>query len=181
MRLLKPIPVIYERATQFPWQQFLTDCLNNRRFVWSWNTVRPYTMVSYSRLRSLYHAVVDVIAREIPGDVVECGTARGGSAALMALVLAELAPDRRLWSFDTFEGIPPATVDDPDYEVAKNFTGHFRGELEEVKELFQKLRIQQVARFVKGRFQDTLAHRRRHNSDSASRWRLVCEHKVLFR
>ena len=101
-------------------------------------------MVSYSRMRSLYYAVGDVINRGIAGDIVECGTARGGSAALMALVLAELAPSRRLWAFDTFEGIPAATIDDPDYEVAKNFTaGHFRGELEDVKKLFQKLHMRE--------------------------------------
>ena len=76
----------------------------------------------------------------------------------MALVLAELAPSRRLWAFDTFEGIPAATIDDPDYEVAKNFTGHFRGELEDVRELFQKLHIEKTAQFIKGRFQDTLPH-----------------------
>ena len=141
---------------RFPWVQFTTDCLNEREFVRAWNAVRPYTMVSYPRLRSLYYGLTDVILRGIPGDIVECGTARGGSAALMALLLAELASNRRLWAFDTFEGIPAPTLDDPDYEVAKAFTGHFRGDLEGVKELFQKLQIEQMVQFVKGRFQDTL-------------------------
>jgi hypothetical protein len=153
---LKSIPFIYRQVVRFPWPQFLTDCLNKREFVWAWKTVRPFSMVPYPRLRSLYYGVMDVTARGIPGDVVECGTARGGSAALMALALTQFAPNRRLWVFDTFEGIPAATSDDPDYEIAKTFTGNFRGELDEVKSLFQKLRIQEMARLVKGRFQDTL-------------------------
>jgi hypothetical protein len=48
------------------------------------------------------------------------------------------------------------TLDDPDYEIAKTFTGNFRGELEEVTALFEELRIIQVAHLIKGRFQDTL-------------------------
>jgi hypothetical protein len=44
--------------------------------------------------------------RRIEGDIVECGTWKGGMIAGMAHVLG---PDRRYHLFDSFEGLPPAT------------------------------------------------------------------------
>jgi len=97
-----------------------------------------------------------VTARHIPGDVVECGTARGGSAALMGLALKEAGAARTLWVFDTFEGIPAPTVADPDHEIATLYTGAFRGGLDEVQDLFRRLGILDRAKLVKGLFQDTV-------------------------
>jgi hypothetical protein len=118
--------------------------------------VRPYTMCSGARLRGLYAAVHHIERNHIPGDVVECGVARGGSAALIALALKELKSERPVWVFDTFEGIPAATTDDPDYEIASLYTGAFRGDLKEVRGTFQKLGILEKFRFVQGRFEETL-------------------------
>ena len=42
--------------------------------------VSDITMCSPARLRGLHHAAKYVIAQKIPGDMVECGCARGGSA-----------------------------------------------------------------------------------------------------
>src|SRR5438067_7327055 len=61
--------------------------------------VRPYTMCSGARLRGLYGAVQHIEKTGIPGDIVECGVARGGSAALMALALRKLTSDRTVWAF----------------------------------------------------------------------------------
>ncbi len=41
---------------------------------------------------------------ELPGDVVECGTSRGGSAVLMARHLQALGSSKRLFACDSFEG-----------------------------------------------------------------------------
>jgi hypothetical protein len=113
-------------------------------------------MVGYGRLRGLYHALEYVVANEIRGDVVECGTARGGSAALMGLTIQRLKSDRTLWVFDTFAGLPPPTENDPDYEDAKKHVGTCRGELKEVQQLFADLQILNRYVMVKGMFQDTL-------------------------
>ena len=43
--------------------------------------------------------------------------------------------------FDTFEGLPPATSADPDYEIAKLYTGDCRGDMSEVTTLFNRLDI----------------------------------------
>ena len=74
----------------------------------------------------------------------------------MALTLRQLGERRNLWLFDTFEGLPAPTADDPDYEIAKLLTGKCRGQLEEVRELFLSCGTADGVHFVKGLFQDTL-------------------------
>jgi hypothetical protein len=64
--------------------------------------------------------------------------------------------ERTLWVFDTFDGIPPPTHADPDYEIAVRYTGQFRGELDDVTSLFERLGILDKARLIKGRFEDTV-------------------------
>ena len=137
------------------WRHF-QDSFSSDPFARLYRTVRPYTMSGNTRLRGLHAAVRRVTARGIPGDVVECGTARGGSAALMGLALKEAGAARTLWVFDTFEGIPAPTVADPDHEIAALYTGAFRGGLEEVQDLFRRLGILDRAKLVKGLFQDTV-------------------------
>lgn len=132
------------------------DSFSPQPFARLYRTVRPYTMSGNSRLRGLYTAIRHVMVRGIPGDIVECGTARGGSAALMGLTLKEARADRTLWVFDTFEGIPPPTMADPDYPIAALYTGDFRGELGEVEALFRRLGILDRARLVKGLFAETV-------------------------
>lgn len=122
----------------------------------AYRQVRPYTMSSSLRLRALNQAVEQVLQRGVSGDIVECGTARGGSAALMGLALKRAGDPRRMWVFDTFEGLPEANANDPDYEHARHYTGTCRGELAEVSELFGRLGLLERTTFVKGLFQDTL-------------------------
>ncbi len=74
--------------------------------------VRPYTMTSDERVAVLESAVRHV-ARNCPGDFVECGVAKGGSMMAIAYTLLELGiSDRDLFLYDTFEGMPePEQVD----------------------------------------------------------------------
>jgi hypothetical protein len=125
-------------------------------FARAYRTVRPYTVSGPARLRGLYDAACDVARRGVAGDLVECGTARGGSAALLGLAMKDCGLDRILWVFDTFAGLPPPTVADPDYEIAVRYTGTSRGELADVTSLFERLGIRAHARLVKGRFEETL-------------------------
>ena len=80
------------------------------------NFVKPYTMTSVERLKSLIDAVSYITGNRIEGDFVECGTWKGGSVMCMQKKLIELnQTDRNFWVFDTFEGMP-----EPD-SVDKNF------------------------------------------------------------
>lgn len=73
----------------------------------------PYTMTSRERMYALWQAVNHVTASGVEGDIVECGVWRGGSAMLAAMTLAERGDvDRRVWLYDTFEGMPaPGPMD----------------------------------------------------------------------
>ncbi len=119
--------------------------------------ISPLTMCSDARLQSLYESVRLVVSRSVPGDIVECGVARGGSTALMALTLKRLqVADRRVWAFDTFAGLPEPSKNDPDYQFAKEHTGSCVGTFDEVSRSFQQLGILDQCRLVKGLFQNTL-------------------------
>ena len=75
------------------------------------------TMVPPFNQRLAYRAVAELNARRIPGDIVELGVWKGGVSCLMAMAQlqtgAETGFGRRLWLFDTFEGMPkPTQLDD---------------------------------------------------------------------
>ena len=76
---------------------------------------RPFTMTSPERLYALYKAVNYAILRGIAGDFVECGVWRGGSAMMMVLTLLRHGVrDRRIFLYDTFEGMSAPTEKDQD-------------------------------------------------------------------
>jgi hypothetical protein len=139
------------RAAAESWQ-----LISPSEFSKLYRQVRGHTMCSVARLRGLHEGVKLVVEEHLDGDVVECGCARGGSAALMALTLRQLGERRNLWLFDTFEGLPAPTADDPDYEIAELFTGSCKGQLDEVRELFRERGVAEGVQFVKGLFQDTI-------------------------
>jgi O-methyltransferase len=82
-----------------------------------------YTMVGVPRLRRLAAHAALLHAEAIPGAVVECGTWRGGSLALVDWVFRMRGDPRPLWGFDSFEGLPPPGDRDP----APAHRGFFQG------------------------------------------------------
>lgn len=75
--------------------------------------LRPFTMTSSERLWSLINAVRYVTDERLPGDFVECGVWRGGSVMAMARELRRLGvDDRRIWLYDTFQGMTAPTSED---------------------------------------------------------------------
>lgn len=73
----------------------------------------PFTMTSQERMYALWQSVRYAINRNIPGDFVECGVWKGGSAMLIAHTLKQLnALDRTIWLYDTFEGMSTPTEKD---------------------------------------------------------------------
>jgi hypothetical protein len=72
-----------------------------------------YSMVSVDRLYSLYQISLGLARRQIRGSIVECGTWNGGAAAVMAHASIRGGIARNVWLFDSFEGLPAPTADDP--------------------------------------------------------------------
>ena len=65
---------------------------------------RPRTLVSADRCYVLYRLALQAL--QLEGDFWECGVYQGGTAALLAAVLADRQPAKKLYLFDTFEGMP---------------------------------------------------------------------------
>lgn len=69
--------------------------------------VESHTMLSYQRLVTLWQQVRYLDRAGVQGSLVECGTWKGGAAAMMALAHRESGePHRNLHLFDSFEGLP---------------------------------------------------------------------------
>jgi hypothetical protein len=69
--------------------------------------VEHHTMLSYQRLVTLWQQVRYLDRAGVQGALIECGTWKGGAAALMALAhLRSGAPHRHVHLFDSFEGLP---------------------------------------------------------------------------
>lgn len=121
---------------------------------------RAETMIGRARLDHLHRCVLDVLARKVPGDLIETGVWRGGATILMRAVLAAYGDaTRTVWVADSFQGLPqpdaeryPADAGDrhwtmsdlavPAEQVAANFERY--GLLDE------------RVRFLEGWFSDTL-------------------------
>ncbi len=65
------------------------------------------TMIGMKRLDNLHYCIRDLLARNVPGDLIECGAWRGGATIFMrAALLAYNDPERRVWVADSFQGLP---------------------------------------------------------------------------
>jgi O-methyltransferase len=89
------------------------DIINDKTFMHIYDLCREFTMTSIYNMFALYSAVNYLVKAQVPGDVVECGVWRGGSAMLAALTLMKVGDaNRKIFLYDTFEGMPkPATQD----------------------------------------------------------------------
>ena len=134
------------------------------RLIW---TVQPYTMVGLPRLLNAFDLARRVESQGIKGAMVECGVFKGGCVGLMAKVSADARSGRKVWLFDSFEGLPEPTALDgtlAEEYAAREAAGKLVpidrcvGLIETVEELlFEKLRLDRgniVLR--KGWFQETL-------------------------
>jgi O-methyltransferase len=79
----------------------------------------PKTLVSQDRCYVLYTLLRQAI--HVNGDVWECGVYKGGTAAMLATILKDKCPSKRLYLFDTFEGMPE-TNRDKDWHVEGDFS-----------------------------------------------------------
>jgi predicted O-methyltransferase YrrM len=98
-------------------------------------SVRPHTMQTWRELSALYDAAARIEHERIPGNVVECGVAGGGSSAVLSAAL-DANRTRQVWMFDAWESQPQQAAHDL---------------------IIRKLLLNpRTKHFVKGRFRDTL-------------------------
>jgi len=79
------------------------------------NFAGEFTMTNMDRLQGLFIAVNYVVDNNIEGDFVECGVWRGGSSMAAALTfINRKQTDRKIWMYDTYEGMAETTEHDRD-------------------------------------------------------------------
>lgn len=122
--------------------------------------VFAYTMSGVERLRNTRWCVEQALADRVPGDLVEAGTWRGGSAMMMRGVLTARGDSRRrLYVADTFAGLP--APDAGRYPHDRGLRLHREPRLavsvDEVRGGFERLGLlDERVVFLEGLFADTL-------------------------
>lgn len=134
----------------------------------SLDAVHGLTMVGPASLTSLGVHVLKVLEEDVPGDLVECGVWMGGSSFLMAdLLRRKHAARRKVWMFDSFEGLPPPS--DLDGSEAKSYAedtespiywDNCEASLDDVEKNAQRLGLLDRVVMVKGWFDQTLPKER---------------------
>src|SRR5436190_60090 len=119
------------------------------------------TMVGAKRLENLETCCCAALQENIPGDFVETGVWRGGCGILMRAVLAATGDEmRKVWLFDSFEGLPKPDVemypaDEPDR--LWTFNEYLGVSVAEVKANFERFDLlDERTQFVSGWFRDTI-------------------------
>lgn len=124
----------------------------------------PFTMGGYRALENAFDVTTLIEEDQIPGDIVECGVAQGGTAAMLALSSDLYGRQKRsFWYFDSYEGLPLPTDEDYKGASAGQFIqplneGDCLGTVEQVSGLlFDRLGLEKErVTLVKGWFQDTV-------------------------
>ena len=133
--------------------------------------VKPFTMTSPERIAALTEAVNYITRNNIQGSIVECGVWKGGSIMAVALALKNNNdPNRQLYLYDTFEGMPPAEDVDKNFQNEKaeallHAESHKKEEsvvwaystLEEVQNNVASVQYpKENIRYIKGKVEDTI-------------------------
>jgi O-methyltransferase len=121
---------------------------------------RAETMIGLKRLDNVQMCTEQVLADQVPGDLIETGVWRGGSVIFMRGVLkAHGDTTRTVWAADSFQGLPPP--DPARYKADSGSVFDFDElavGLEQVKHNFRRYGLlDDQVRFLVGWFKDTLS------------------------
>ena len=107
------------------------------------------SLVTTPKLANLF-LIMRFTLHAIPGDVVEFGSYRGGSALFIAHLLRAWGSTKKVFALDTFEGLPPT-----DHEIDLHRSGDFAdATLEEVTNARDAAGLADQLVLVKGLFED---------------------------
>ena len=119
----------------------------------------PHTMIGRLRLENV-EACLETIRRDnVPGDLIECGVWRGGTAILLrGFLKAHGMESRTVWVADSFAGLPPpACPEDREHDLSAAKFPMLAIPLETVRDLFARYGLLDGGvRFLPGWFCDTL-------------------------
>lgn len=159
------------------------DLSGEQTFMEIYQKCKPYTMTSIERMYALHQAVLYVVKNKIPGDFVECGVWKGGSSMMISYTLLAAGDvNRRIYLYDTFEGMSDPGDEDKSFDgiKAEQQLSEQRKEdeasvwcyssLDSVQQnLFSTSYPNERLVFIKGKVEDTLPH---HKPDQIALLRL---------
>lgn len=124
--------------------------------------VEEYTMCNIPALNQVYELLKDLDQQKIDGDIVETGSWNGGCCAFMA----KCSPERKVWMFDSFEGMPEFSEKDAYKAKCKKLeakanpelkpVGLWKADVEKAKKIIEKVGATNRTKIFKGWFQDTI-------------------------
>ena len=82
---------------------------------WEFDVLKLYNPLRTGHLKTWFDLLENDVPG-IPGDIVEAGVFQGKSLVSGAYVLAQVAPDKLIYGYDTFSGFPPIGVPEDDPE-----------------------------------------------------------------
>jgi len=136
-------------------QGFIQHCIKGRAL----------TMVPKGRLDNVQTCIDSVLRDNVPGDLIEAGVWRGGTAMFMKAVLhARGCHDRKVWLADSFEGLPkpdpelhPIEAKAHKSKLMREVYNHFAVSIDNVQANFNRFGLlDDQVQFLKGWFEDTL-------------------------
>ena len=120
---------------------------------------QAHSMIGLHRMNNLQACIEQVLADDVPGDLIETGVWRGGSTIFMRGVLQVYGvTDRTVWVADSFAGLPVADVErNPGNAFWAPLAGWFAVDEATVRRNFEHYGLlDDQVRFLKGWFKDTL-------------------------
>lgn len=116
----------------------------------NWEQILPLTLLDPFRLGN----ILDIVeaTKHLDGDIVECGSFKGGSGILMGLLLKEMGSTKKVHLFDSFEGLP-----EPHFEKDKGYRkGQFKSDFDALKNVVKQLGLDDYVKLHKGWFDTTV-------------------------
>jgi hypothetical protein len=118
-----------------------------------------HTVMRVASLSHLQLLAGDLLARGIPGDVLEAGCFRGGGGVLLRAAF-DADVSRVIWMADTFEGIPlPHSKVGREIDETIEWTSRYEASKEQVQDTFRRYGYGQPdgrVRYIVGGFNETL-------------------------
>ncbi|MBF0491373.1 MAG: class I SAM-dependent methyltransferase [Deltaproteobacteria bacterium] len=114
-----------------------------------WKQTRAYSLLDIHRTHQIWKLMHEVETQ--PGDIIECGSHRGGLSFFIALYIQEKKINKKVFLCDSFQGLPKPSDKDSFFTE-----GMFNANLEQCKQLRTHFNLDSIIEIVPGWFEETL-------------------------
>ncbi len=122
-----------------------------------------HSLVNLFGIMQVYDVLKVIECEHVEGDVVEMGCWKGGLGAYMAKIIKDSStPTRRVWLFDSFEGLSkpvkemPSEVEKINRRIHDYKEGKWSFSPDDVVSICSRLKVSDIVVVVKGWFADTV-------------------------